>query len=89
MDKFAELRDKIAHTDKMIKFYEGQKLALLLELKLSCSHMEVIARKTLDYDRWDYEVTCNDCGSVLFSGNKWQYEEWKKHYNNGELTEVG
>ena len=87
MGKIQELKDEIAYMDKMIRYHQEHKMALVLELKLSCHHMEVTSRESVDYDRNEFVVTCNDCDSILFDGNIFQYEQWKKKYN-GELTEV-
>lgn len=87
MGKIQDLKDEIAHVDKMIKYHQEHKMSLVLELKLSCLHIEATARASVDYDRNEYVVTCNDCDSVLFDGNTFQYETWKKKFN-GELTEV-
>lgn len=84
MGKLQELKDKIEHTEKMIKFYEGQKVALLLELILSCHHMEVIST----IDGIHVKVKCNDCDSILFDGDIYQYKNWRSEYKNGELMEV-
>ena len=87
MSNVDELKEEIKHVDRLIKFHQEHRKELMLNLILSCKHTDATGKKTRDYDRWDYDVYCNDCDCNLFSGNSFQYTDWKKKYS-GELTEV-
>lgn len=51
------------------------------ELKSTCKHENTKEKKYIDYDRNCYEITCLDCGSILFDGNRYELEEYKREHD--------
>lgn len=68
----------------LLKLYKEEieiREKLIQNLFRACQHEHTTYLKYLDYDRNRHLVSCEDCGRVLFSGNKWEYEAWKEKHS--------
>lgn len=73
-----EIEKQIKNNMEKIKELEEENKRLEVILQNQCLHTNTEENKYLDYDSYDYEIKCKDCGKVLFYGNSFQLKTFKE-----------
>lgn len=77
-----EQREEIQKYKTEVSVLQGK----IKHIESCCKHENTRQTKYLDYDRNCYEVVCFDCETVLFDGNKFEFERYMNRMevdNNG------